>query len=386
MKQIKRTLITGFLLSFLPLAAEDIESEALFSPATKEAAPLLSLEEELSIFDDEFEVFNDDLSFLDEGTDSPAVSPSEEFSSQIAQAEAPSPSVVVLEPPQMESEALLAEVEEVVPQDSLVSANEKPSIVDFTSIEAIEQQSTDQIVSAAVVEENPSAILNVEGTAMIGEPTLRPETITVDLKQAFAGSPIIYSLLMGMSVIGLAIWFYAISSLRSTTRIPEAQLRNLHNKLSSNHFDEALALCGQNPNLFGRMIASGIQTRRHGMAIMVETMKAEGKRASVGFWQKIGLLNDIAIIAPMLGLLGTVLGMFYAFYDVNRSIESISSLFDGLGVSVGTTVAGLIVAILALILQSTAKYRLVKALAQVENEAQSLATLIEDRTSIYNKG
>jgi biopolymer transport protein ExbB/TolQ len=75
--------------------------------------------------------------------------------------------------------------------------------------------------------------------------------------------------------------------------------------------------------------------------------------------------------------------MFYAFYDINRSIESISTLFDGLGVSVGTTVAGLIVAILALMLHSFAKYRLVKVLATVENEAQSLATLIDDRTVEY---
>jgi biopolymer transport protein ExbB len=117
--------------------------------------------------------------------------------------------------------------------------------------------------------------------------------------------------------------------------------------------------------------------------MMIEAMRAEGKRATISFWQRIGILNDIAIIAPMIGLLGTVLGMFYAFYDINRSIESISTLFDGLGVSVGTTVAGLVVAILALILHSTAKYQLIRALATVENEAQSIATQIDDRTSIY---
>ena len=85
----------------------------------------------------------------------------------------------------------------------------------------------------------------------------------------------------------------------------------------------------------------------------------------------------------MLGLLGTVLGMFYAFYDINRSIESITTLFDGLGVSVGTTVAGLVVAILALILHSITKYRLVKVLAHVENEAQAIATIIDDRVVEY---
>jgi biopolymer transport protein ExbB len=110
---------------------------------------------------------------------------------------------------------------------------------------------------------------------------------------------------------------------------------------------------------------------------MTETMRAEGKRSTVKFWQKLALLNDIAIIAPMLGLLGTVLGMFYAFYDVNRSLTSISALFDGLGISVGTTLAGLMVALLALMLHSFARYRLVKRLATIENEVHQFATLID---------
>ncbi len=81
----------------------------------------------------------------------------------------------------------------------------------------------------------------------------------------------------------------------------------------------------------------------------------------------------------MLGLLGTVLGMFYAFYDLNRSMESVSLLFDGLGISVGTTVAGLIVAIVAMVLYAISKYRLVRILASVETEAQTFASLIDAR-------
>ena len=57
-------------------------------------------------------------------------------------------------------------------------------------------------------------------------------------------------------------------------------------------------------------------------------------------------------------------------------------LFDGLGVSVGTTVAGLIVSIIALLLHSTAKYRLMSSLIRVENDAQMLASLIESRVEL----
>lgn len=209
-------------------------------------------------------------------------------------------------------------------------------------------------------------------------------TIEISLKQVFAGSPIIYTVLLAMSVMSLFISLYNVLSLRSSGILPETLIKTLRHKLMSNQFDEALVLClEKNDNFFCKMLASGISTRKHGLPVILETMKAEGKRATTAFWQRMALLNDIAIIAPMIGLLGTVLGMFYAFYDLNRSIESISTLFDGLGISVGTTVAGLVVAVLAMIFQSMTKYRLVRQLAIVENEAQAFATLLDSNTTVY---
>jgi biopolymer transport protein ExbB len=112
---------------------------------------------------------------------------------------------------------------------------------------------------------------------------------------------------------------------------------------------------------------------------MIDAMKSEGKRTSASLWQRLSLLNDVVLIAPMLGLLGTVIGMFYAFYDVNRSIESINALFDGLGIAVGTTVVGLIVAILAMVFYTTLKYQLVRTISRVENEALVLFPLIDSQ-------
>lgn len=249
------------------------------------------------------------------------------------------------------------------------SPNEAPGL---NTLAEVDSSSLDEAMSI----EEPATLEIADATEPNSLPSV--EAIEIDLQEAFAGAPIIYSILLTMSVIAFCIWLYNFFSLKKEGEISEAFLKNLKNRLNSNHFDDALSLCLHHENLFSKMVASGINTRRHGLPTILESMKAEGKRASVHFWQRISLLNDIAVIAPMLGLLGTVLGMFYAFYDLNRSIESISSLFDGLGVSVGTTVAGLIVAILALILHSIAKYRLVKMLAHIESEAQSLGALIDN--------
>jgi len=203
------------------------------------------------------------------------------------------------------------------------------------------------------------------------------KTIEINLKEVFSGAPIIYTILFLLSSVALCVWLYSMMTIRPVEFLPPKLVKEIRAKLLNNQFDEALDLCVKEKHFFCKMLASGILARKHGLNVMIDTMKAEGKRTTVSFWQRIGILNEIAIIAPMLGLLGTVLGMFYAFYDLNRSMESVSLLFDGLGISVGTTVAGLVVAILAMMLYAVAKYRLVRILANVETEAQTFATLID---------
>lgn len=197
-----------------------------------------------------------------------------------------------------------------------------------------------------------------------------------DVTTVFSSAPIIYTLLSLMSVASLGIWLYSMVTFRAKDIMPEAFRQELRTLLEEEKYDDALKLCAGDENLLSMLVKTGLTTRNLGPQIMIDAMKSEGKRASTAFWQRLSLLNDIVIIAPMLGLLGTVIGMFYAFYDVNRSIESINALFDGLGIAVGTTVMGLIVAILAMIFHTTLKYRVVRTLSQVENEALTLSSLI----------
>ncbi len=198
----------------------------------------------------------------------------------------------------------------------------------------------------------------------------------LDVKSVFNSAPLIYSLLSFMSVASMGIWIYSLITFRAKDIMPDSFLQELRSLLEKEQYDQANLLCTTKDNLLSLLIQRGLATRALGAQIMIDAMKSEGKRAATAFWQRLSLLNDIVVIAPMLGLLGTVIGMFYAFYDVNRSIESINALFDGLGIAVGTTVVGLIVAILAMIFHTTLKYRVVRTLSLVENEAFNLSALI----------
>jgi len=214
-------------------------------------------------------------------------------------------------------------------------------------------------------------------------PILANESIQLDLIQVYKASPLIYSILFGLSLFAFVVWFYSFFTISKTIMIPTDFIQHMRGLLLEHKYDPALVSCQKAKHFSGKVLASGLLSKEHGRQAMIEAMEAEGKRCGVTLWQRISLINDVAIISPMLGLLGTVLGLFYAFYDVNRTPDTLAAIFDGLGIAVGTTVAGLIVAIFAMIFSATLKFRVIRLLNILENETFALGNLIEAR-GIYS--
>lgn len=208
-------------------------------------------------------------------------------------------------------------------------------------------------------------------------PLLANETSRLDLMEVYRASPIIYTILFAMSIFSFVLWLYSMLTLRLALIMPQSFLRKIRKQLGEKRYQTAFATCQKERHFTASILASGIASRGHGHQVVTEAMQTEGKRCGVTLWQRISLINDVAVIAPMLGLLGTVLGLFYAFYDVNRSPDTLASIFDGLGIAVGTTVAGLIVAITAMVFYATLKFRVIRLLNAVENETITIGHLIE---------
>lgn len=271
---------------------------------------------------------------------------------------------------------LAIEPKDHFPEESISVQKQEIKLSDQSPAIAEKKRSSEEIAAPPAVKEetvlHDQELANLEAEVNAE----KPPGITIDIGQVFSGSPIIYSTLLILSIGTFCLWLYSMFALRNSQVLPENTVKSLREMIENQQYEEALTLCKQQDSILFRMLATGLNTRQLGQQGMLDAMKAEGKRSATSLWQKIHLLNDVAIIAPMLGLLGTVLGMFYAFYDLNRSMESISALFDGLGVSVGTTVGGLVVAILAMLFYSMSKYRLVRQLTTVETEAEVLASMI----------
>ena len=113
--------------------------------------------------------------------------------------------------------------------------------------------------------------------------------------------------------------------------------------------------------------------------MILDMIDSEGRRRSDIIWNRISYLADIANIAPMLGLLGTVAGMIQAFFVLPSQSASINSraLAQAVGAAMSTTMFGLTVAILTVVFYSIVRSRVTRALADAEQVIHSVADHIK---------
>ena len=100
--------------------------------------------------------------------------------------------------------------------------------------------------------------------------------------------------------------------------------------------------------------------------------EAEGGRIAEAMMSSVDWLADIAAIAPLVGLLGTVLGMFQAFGGIASDVSAAAKpvvLAQGVSQAIVTTIFGLVVAIPSLAAYAVFRRRAQKRIAEIESQA-----------------
>ncbi|MBU0678785.1 MAG: MotA/TolQ/ExbB proton channel family protein [Verrucomicrobia bacterium] len=186
----------------------------------------------------------------------------------------------------------------------------------------------------------------------------------------------------GMSILGLAFVVYFLLVLRQQQITPTALLRDLKEKLVAGRIEESLTACAGSRSPLSIIATAALEyTKRTGEpdpAMLKEIIEGEGNRQAVVIQNQTQYLLDIAVIAPMVGLLGTVMGMLKAFNTVALDIAKAKPMLLAAGVSQAliTTAAGLIVGIPAMIFYAYFRGRTSKLLSNLESASADLLTLL----------
>jgi biopolymer transport protein ExbB len=159
----------------------------------------------------------------------------------------------------------------------------------------------------------------------------------------------IMAVLAVLSVIAVYIFIERYIVVKRATRIDNGFMERIREYMKDGKIESAKALCHGSNSPIARMIEKGLSRLGRPLSDINTTIENVGN-IEVGKLEKgVTLLSMIASASPMIGFLGTVVGMIRAFYNMsmagnNIDIELLSS---GIYQAMVTTVGGLIVGILA---------------------------------------
>jgi biopolymer transport protein ExbB len=160
-----------------------------------------------------------------------------------------------------------------------------------------------------------------------------------------AGGWVMWPLLV-FSVITVAIVFERLWVLRPSKIAPPGLLDEVWNLVRTEELDADRLAGLRDDSPLGRILVSGLVNARHGRDIMKEAIVDTAGHEVHEMQRFLNLLGSIAMISPLLGLLGTVLGMVEMFNALVLAGNGNTALLAaGIGKALYTTVAGLMVAI-----------------------------------------
>ncbi|MEK6709662.1 MAG: MotA/TolQ/ExbB proton channel family protein [Nitrospinota bacterium] len=152
--------------------------------------------------------------------------------------------------------------------------------------------------------------------------------------------------LAACSVISLAIIIERALNLRAKRILPGDALQQVRQLLAENQVGEAVILCRRQSSSVGRILLAAISNYDKEKEELKAIVEDAGRQEVPIVDRYLGILGTIAVIAPLLGITGTVFGMIRTFATISeKGVAHPSQLAGGIYEALITTAAGLVIAI-----------------------------------------
>lgn len=187
-----------------------------------------------------------------------------------------------------------------------------------------------------------------------------------------AGGPVMWPII-ALSILATAIILERLWSLQERRIIPPELREKVWKLVESGQLtDRHIAALAQNSAL-GQILAAGLANRDRPREFIKEAIEDTGRHVVHELERFLNLLGTIAAVSPLMGLLGTVIGIIVAFNAITHTgIGDPKVLSGGIGQALITTAAGLIVAIPALMGYRYFRGRVDELVVAMEKEALKL--------------
>ncbi len=182
-----------------------------------------------------------------------------------------------------------------------------------------------------------------------------------------------------LSMVALAIIIERLWSLRSRNFLQPATVQTLSGLLASNKYRGAVDYCRRHPGPFTGLVTALVENRQAPYDELKQILEDTGRLELMGLQRGLPALATIVAGAPLLGLLGTVIGMIKIFAVVATAGSGITEqLSSGISQALITTATGLVIAIPALFTHSYLESRAVGILSDIEAQILDFLHLVRE--------
>lgn len=166
-------------------------------------------------------------------------------------------------------------------------------------------------------------------------------------------------LLLLISVVGLAVVIERLVFFATQHGDTKGLLRNIGAKIAADDIDGAIKVCRSQRGMLPRILEFGLQRGEKNRADITDALSIALMEHLNSLERNLGIIGTIAVIAPFVGLFGTVLGIIRAFQDIALKGNSTPAVVAaGVSEALVTTATGLIIAVIAVVFFNYFKTRI----------------------------
>ena len=193
--------------------------------------------------------------------------------------------------------------------------------------------------------------------------------------------PIIFCSIVSISIIAERFW-----SLRREKVLPKHLVANVWNSIKKDSLERADIEALSKESALGQIISTGLLNRRESRERIKECIEERGREVVHDLERFLNTLGTIASISPLLGLLGTVIGMISVFAAITQhGVGDPAALAGGISQAMITTAAGLTVAIISLVFYRYFRRKVDGIVVIMEREAIKMVDVLHNNRKQQSK-
>ncbi len=214
------------------------------------------------------------------------------------------------------------------------------------------------------------------------EPVAQEKTLSI-MDLLLTGGPagqIIIAVLFVLLFVAVYIYFERIFAIKAASKMDGNFMNQIRDHVAKGNIQAAKVLCAQNNTPVSHLTEKGISRIGSPLQDINTAIENAGRLEVYKLEKNVSVLATIAGAAPMIGFLGTVIGMVLAFHELATSSgqAEMGSLAEGIYTAMTTTVAGLIVGIIAYMGYNHLVVRTDKVVHQMEATAVDFLDMLNE--------